>query len=70
VNDESTFVVVRPTHTGEIGVRLTLRDDRIEVAGHGVSVRFIATLTLNNAGECRLLVDSEDGSVAGSKTSP
>jgi hypothetical protein len=55
-----SFVVVRRLLVGEIGVRFTLSDDQILVESQGVDVHFSARLTLNNDGECRLLVGEEE----------
>jgi hypothetical protein len=55
-----SFGVVRRTHVGEIGVRFTLYRDEIAVESQGVDVGpFTATLTLDDDGDCRLLVGGQ-----------
>jgi hypothetical protein len=53
----SSFAVTRRTFAGELGVRFTLAQDEISVYGHRLDVSFTATLTLDDNGECRFLVD-------------
>jgi hypothetical protein len=52
--------VSRGAFGGIIGVRFALGREAIDVYGNGVSVKFTATLTLNNDGECRFLVGREE----------
>ena len=55
-----SFGVVRQTYLGEKGVRFTLRRGEIRVeSNQGIDVNFVATLTLSDEGECRLLVDGK-----------
>ena len=55
------FGVIRPHRLGEIGVRFGLYKDeiRVESLGQVLNVAFTATLTLNDEGECRFLVDGQ-----------
>ena len=55
-----SFGVSRRTYVGEIGVIFTLRNEEIRVSSKGVKVDFVATLTLSDDGECRLLVDGKE----------
>lgn len=54
------FSIVRRESSGVVGVRFMLIDPEIEIEGQGVDVRLTATLTLNDAGECRLRVGKEE----------
>lgn len=56
-SDAKSFWVVQIGRLGEIGVRVSLRDEQIHVESQGVDVAFSAGLTLNDDGECRLLVE-------------
>ena len=55
-----SFGVSRRTYVGEIGVIFTLRNEEIRVSSKEVKVDFVATLTLSDDGECRLLVDGKE----------
>jgi hypothetical protein len=57
-NGDGVFSVVRRHRfTGVAGVRFFLVGDEISVESQGVNVQFTASLTLNDEGECRLMVD-------------
>jgi hypothetical protein len=55
----TSFGAARRTYRGEMGVRFNLYGDEIAVTGLNVDVTFTATLTLNDQGECRFLVDGQ-----------
>lgn len=56
--NDGSFVITRRQFT-EVGVKFILSVDQIEIESVGVDVRFTAGLTLNDDGECRLLVNNE-----------
>lgn len=59
-NNGSMFGVIRPYRRfEETGVRFALYQDEIRVESQGLKVSFTATLTLNDDGECRFLVDGQ-----------
>jgi len=58
-DNDNSFGVVRRTYVGEIGVRFNLYQDEIRIESQGVKVSFTATLTLNDDGECRFMVDAQ-----------
>jgi hypothetical protein len=55
-----SFGVVRPVFSGSMAVRFSLAGDEIDIQGRGVEVHISATLTLNDAGECRLKVGTKE----------
>ncbi len=55
----NVFSVVQRQFSGFVGMRFTLVQDEIAIEGEGVSLRMIATLTLNDEGDCRLRVNDE-----------
>lgn len=55
-----SFSIIRAlSFGGHVMVRFNLRDERIMVQGSGIVLNFEGTLTLNNDGECRLLVGGD-----------
>lgn len=59
VTTNAAFSVSRREFTGLVGVRFALRGNQIHAEGQGVKVSLMASLTLNDEGECRLLVGAE-----------
>jgi hypothetical protein len=57
---DKTFSVVRHFHGKRLIVRFNLGDDAIHVEAQGLTLHMIAGLTLNDHGECRLLVDDKE----------
>jgi hypothetical protein len=55
------FSVSRRTEFGQRGVRFTVNDQSaVVVTGHNAPVNFTASITLNDDGECRFLVDGQE----------
>lgn len=62
VSQGDSFSVARPTFQGVVGVRFYLVDQKISAEAHGgnLNISMQADLTLNDEGECRLLVDGAE----------
>jgi hypothetical protein len=56
----NVFAVVRPEYGQSIAVRFVLEHDAIRVEGSGADVRMVLTLTLNDAGDCRVLLNKQE----------